>query len=115
VRLTERQQERYARHLLLDGLGGEGQERLLAARVRVHGGGRAARWAARYLAVSGVGSLSLDDGAAAEECVALSPDVHLSRDAELDVAAEDDGGPAACALRGAWVALAAVRELAGTP
>jgi molybdopterin/thiamine biosynthesis adenylyltransferase len=115
VRLTERQQERYARHLLLDGLGGEGQERLLAAHVRVRGRGRAARWAARYLAASGIGWLALDDAAAAEECAALSPDVRLSREADVDVAPEDEGGPAACALRGAWAALAAVRDVAVAP
>jgi molybdopterin/thiamine biosynthesis adenylyltransferase len=115
VRLTERQQERYARHLLLDGLGGEGQERLLGTRLRVRGRGRAARWAARYLAVSGVGALAIDDAAAAEECAALSPDVRLSREADIEVAAEDEGGPAACALRGAWAALAAVRDIAGAP
>jgi len=49
--LTGRQQERYSRHLLLDGFD---QERLLAARVEVRGSGRAARWAARYLEACGV-------------------------------------------------------------
>ena len=32
---TPAQQERYARHLILDEFGGEGQERLLAASVHV--------------------------------------------------------------------------------
>ena len=61
MRLTEAQQERYARHLLLDELGGEGQERLRSSCVRVRGTGRAARWAARYLAASGVGHVSCTD------------------------------------------------------
>src|SRR4051794_35133173 len=109
MRLTAREQERYARHLLLDGLGGEGQERLLAARLRVRGGGVAARWAARYLAASGVGALALDDAESAGECRALSPDLHLVADATADVMVEDEGeGPAAAALRGAWAALRAM-------
>src|SRR2546430_1771290 len=74
MRLTDAQQDRYSRHLLLDELGGEGQERLLSACVRVRGSSRAARWAARYLAASGVGTLILDDASAAAECRALSPD-----------------------------------------
>jgi hypothetical protein len=52
--LTDEQQERYSRHLLLDGWEGEGQERLLAARAEVIGSGLTARWATRYLAASGV-------------------------------------------------------------
>src|ERR1700716_4184380 len=77
MRLTEAQQERYARHLLLDELGGEGQERLLSSCVRIRGTGRAARWAARYLAASGVGALVLEDAAAARECSELSPDTRI--------------------------------------
>jgi hypothetical protein len=116
VRLTAQQQERYARHLLLDGVGGAGQERLLSARVRVRGRGHAARWAARYLAVSGVGVLALDDSSAADECRALSPDLRIGREGDLDISADDgDGGPAACALDGAWAALQAVRDIVGQP
>ena len=52
--LTDEEQERYSRHLLLDGWEGAGQERLLGAAVEVRGSGRAAAWARRYLAASGV-------------------------------------------------------------
>src|SRR3954463_5950739 len=48
MELSPAKQERYARHLILDGLGGEGQERLLAGAARVRGTGEAAHWAARY-------------------------------------------------------------------
>jgi len=82
--LTEAQQERYARHLLLDELGGEGQERLLSSCVRVRGTGRAARWAARYLAASGIGALVLEDPAAAGECRELSPDVRILSPGDLE-------------------------------
>ena len=115
IRLTASQQERYARHLLLDELGGEGQERLLAARVRVNGTGAGARWAARYLAASGVGTLVLENGAWAEECLALSPDVRIARgplEAAIQVNVEEGGGPAQAALRGAWAAVQAIREIA---
>jgi len=84
MRLTDAQQERYSRHLLLDELGGEGQERLLSACVRVRGSSRASRWAARYLAASGVGTLILDDASAAAECRALSPDVLVFGPADVD-------------------------------
>jgi ThiF family protein len=115
MRLTEAQQERYARHLLLDGVGGDGQERLLASCVRIRGTGRAARWAARYLAASGIGTLILDDPAAAEECRTLSPDTcvlgprDLDRSPDLDLDLHSSGEDEA--ERGAEVALRAVREL----
>jgi hypothetical protein len=112
MRLTAAQEERYARHLLLDGLGGEGQERLLASCVRVRGAGRAALWAARYLAASGVGALVLDDAAAARECGELSPDVRVSSetgqrpDFEIELAGS-------AASDGAEAALRALRALVG--
>jgi hypothetical protein len=117
--LTEAQQERYARHLLLDELGGEGQERLLSSCVRVRGTGRAARWAARYLAASGVGALVLDDPAAAGECRELSPDVRILSpgelerrpDLDLDLGASPHGGSPPAAELGAMAALRAVRQL----
>jgi hypothetical protein len=59
--LSEPQIERYARHVLLREVGGVGQERLLAARVRVVGLDAPGAWAAAYLALAGVGELQLDD------------------------------------------------------
>src|SRR5205823_14735499 len=114
MRLTEAQQERYARHLLLDGMGGEGQERLLAACVRLRGTGRAARWAARYLAASGIGTLLLDDPSIAAECRDLSPDLDVildhdhDHDLDLDLDHEETKTLSEATL-GALAALRAVR------
>ena len=59
--LNDAEVARWARQLLLPGLGEEGQERLRAARVRVTGGGLATAPALYYLAAAGVGTLWVDD------------------------------------------------------
>ena len=89
MELTPEQQERYARHLLLEGFD---QEKVFAASIGVRGAGPAARWAARYLAASGVGSLSVDEPAWREELLALGPWVKL--DAVPDLELFPAGGPA---------------------
>jgi len=100
--LSPDQQERYARHLLLDGFD---QERLLAARISVRGADAAAHWAARYLAASGVGGLSVDVPAWHEELRALGPWLAISGEASLTITPR--GGP----IEGARAALDAIREV----
>jgi len=59
--MNDAQLLRYARHILLDELGIEGQEKLLAATVLIVGAGGLGSPAAMYLASAGVGRIILAD------------------------------------------------------
>ena len=59
--LTDAQFERYARHLILDEVGEEGQARLLSSRVLVVGAGGLGAPLLLYLAAAGVGTLGVID------------------------------------------------------
>ncbi len=100
MNLTERQIERYSRHIILPEVGGKGQAKLLAGRILIVGAGGLGSPAALYLAAAGVGTIGLADGdvvdlsnlqrqiahatsdigrakveSAAEKCRAINPDV----------------------------------------
>jgi len=66
--LSDAQLERYARHIILKEIGGEGQKRLLGAHVALIGAGGIGAPAIQYLAAAGVGQLTLID----DDSVALS-------------------------------------------
>ncbi len=59
--MEDEQLLRYSRHILLDEIGIEGQERLLAARALVIGAGGLGSPVALYLATAGVGRITLVD------------------------------------------------------
>lgn len=78
------QRERYARHLLLREVGGQGQQKLLAARVLVVGAGGLGAPIIAYLAAAGVGVIGISD----DDAVALS---NLQR--QILFRTEDIGAP----------------------
>ena len=59
--LSEEQFQRYARHLILDEVGEEGQLRLLSSRVLVIGAGGLGSPLLLYLAAAGVGTIGITD------------------------------------------------------
>jgi adenylyltransferase/sulfurtransferase len=61
LELSDRQLERYARHVILDEVGEEGQAKLIAARVLVVGAGGLGAPLLLYLGAAGVGTLGVVD------------------------------------------------------
>jgi molybdopterin-synthase adenylyltransferase len=61
MELSEEQFTRYARHLILDEVGEEGQEKLLSSRVLVVGAGGLGSPMLMYLAAAGVGTIGIID------------------------------------------------------
>ena len=59
--LSDEQLDRYARHIVLKEIGGEGQRKLLAARVTVIGAGGIGSPAIQYLTAAGVGNIRVVD------------------------------------------------------
>jgi molybdopterin-synthase adenylyltransferase len=68
MELTREESRRYARHIVLKGIGGPGQQRLKSARVLVIGAGGLGSPAIAYLAAAGVGRIGIAD----DDTVSLS-------------------------------------------
>ena len=66
--LSQEEIERYARHIVLHGVGGPGQQKLKAARVLVIGAGGLGSPLIQYLAAAGVGTVGVID----DDVVSLS-------------------------------------------
>lgn len=90
--LSDAQIERYSRQIVLPEVGAAGQQRLLATSAVVLGAGALAATAARYLVGAGIGRVSVDQAALADELRQLNPDVALGSEpaarADITVAAE---------------------------
>lgn len=105
-RLDEEQVRRYSRQILLREVGGRGQERLLASRVRLRGRGLCAEVAAEYLRRAGVG--------VAEEREDGVPVVDVDGGAAAFAAPADPDDPDLGEVgRGAALALAVLKHLLG--
>ena len=61
MNLNDEQIERYSRHIILQGIGGEGQEKLLNAKILIIGAGGLGAPVALYLAAAGVGHIGIID------------------------------------------------------
>ena len=61
MNLNEEQIERYSRHIILQGVGGDGQEKLLNGKVLIIGAGGLGAPVALYLAAAGVGHIGIID------------------------------------------------------
>src|ERR1044072_5563047 len=61
LELSDRQLERYARHVILDEVGEEGQAKLIAARVLIAGAGGLGAPLLLYLGAAGIGTLGVVD------------------------------------------------------
>ncbi|MEA2833626.1 MAG: molybdopterin-synthase adenylyltransferase, partial [Methylobacteriaceae bacterium] len=66
--LSSEEVERYARHIVLHGIGGPGQQKLKAARVLVIGAGGLGSPLIQYLAAAGIGEIGIVD----DDAVSLS-------------------------------------------
>ena len=80
MEFTENQLERYSRHILLDDVGVEGQEKLLAAKVLIIGAGGLGCPAALYLAAAGIGTIGIVDNDCVEVSNLQRQIAHFTRD-----------------------------------
>lgn len=77
---TEGQIQRYSRHILLQDVGVEGQEKLLDARVLVVGAGGLGAPVALYLAAAGVGRIGIVDGDVVDLSNLQRQVIHFTKD-----------------------------------
>jgi len=91
IDFDEAQLERYSRHIILDAVGIEGQEKILAAKVLIVGAGGLGSPAAFYLAAAGIGTIGIVDYDAVEISNLQRQIVHFTKDiksAKVDSAAD---------------------------
>ena len=80
IDLTEDQIERYSRHILLQDVGLEGQEKILNARVLIVGAGGLGAPAVMYLAAAGVGHIGIVDADVVDLSNLQRQIIHFTKD-----------------------------------
>jgi adenylyltransferase/sulfurtransferase len=83
IDFTEEQLERYSRHILLDDVDVDGQEKLLQAKVLIVGAGGLGSPAALYLAAAGVGTVGIIDNDVVEISNLQRQIAHFSKDINI--------------------------------
>lgn len=83
MNFTEEQIERYSRHLILQDVGIEGQQKILEGKVLIVGAGGLGSPAALYLAAAGTGTIGLIDGDVVDRTNLQRQVIHFTDD--LDV------------------------------
>jgi molybdopterin/thiamine biosynthesis adenylyltransferase len=94
VTLNEQQIERYSRHIILEEVGGVGQEKLLEASVLIIGAGGLGAPAGLYLAAAGVGTIGVMDADVVDVTNLQRQVIHHNVDVGVDKVAS-----AACKMR----------------
>ena len=80
MNLTEEQIERYSRHIILQDIGGPGQEKILNGKVLIIGAGGLGAPAAFYLAAAGVGNIGLVDSDVVDLSNLQRQIIHFTKD-----------------------------------
>jgi molybdopterin-synthase adenylyltransferase len=117
--MNDQQLLRYSRHILLNEIGIEGQQRLLAAKVLIIGLGGLGSPAALYLAASGVGQLTLCDHDTVElsnlqrQIIHRTSSVHQPKVASAQAALHDINPEVECIALNVRTDAVQLRELAG--
>ncbi|WP_294347225.1 HesA/MoeB/ThiF family protein [Prosthecochloris sp.] len=80
IDFTESQLERYSRHILLDNVGVEGQQKLLNSKVMIIGAGGLGAPAAMYCAAAGIGKIGIVDADVVEVSNLQRQIIHFTAD-----------------------------------
>jgi molybdopterin/thiamine biosynthesis adenylyltransferase len=80
--LTDLQIERYSRHIILQDIGVEGQEKILAGKVLIVGAGGLGSPVSLYLAAAGVGTIGIIDGDVVDLTNLQRQVIHFTKDVD---------------------------------